>query len=146
MDAFLQTLPGWAQRLARSVRAKQANTYLLHGQPAELVPVRPAPSAAPGSRLEFLRLEEFLPSHLFAGWPSVVTYNGLLAPGNTPQTIVDALSKELIAAEKSLEFRSRLAKIGVEPVPNTPSQFAKLIADDTELWRDIVKDLDIKRN
>jgi len=75
VDAFLQTLPGWAQRLARSVRAKQANTYLLHGQPAELVPVRPAPSAAPGSRLEFLRLEEFLPSHLFAGWPSVVTYN-----------------------------------------------------------------------
>lgn len=75
MDAFLQTLPGWAQRLARSVRAKQANTYLLHGQPAELVPVRPAPSAAAGARLEFLRLEEFLPSHLFAGWPSVVTYN-----------------------------------------------------------------------
>ncbi len=78
--------------------------------------------------------------------PSVVTYNGLLAPGNTPQAIVDALSKELIAAEKSPEFRARLAKIGVEPVPNTPDQFAKLIADDTELWRDIVKDLDIKRN
>lgn len=75
MDAFLQTLPGWARRLARSVRAKQANTYLLHGQPAELVPVRPAPTAAAGPRLEFLRLEEFLPSHLFAGWPSLVTYN-----------------------------------------------------------------------
>lgn len=75
MDAFLQTLPGWAQRLARSVRAKQANTYVLHGQPAELVPVRPAPPAGAASQLEFLRLEEFLPGHLFAGWPSVVTYN-----------------------------------------------------------------------
>lgn len=75
MDAFLQTLPGWAQRLARSVRAKQANTYVLHGQPAELVPVRPAPPAGAAPRLDFLRLEEFLPGHLLAGWPSVVTYN-----------------------------------------------------------------------
>ena len=78
------------------------------------------------------------------GAPPVVTYNGLLAPGKTPQAIVDALSKELIAAEKSAEFREKLTRVGVEPVANTPEQFAKIIADDTERWRDIVRDLNLK--
>jgi tripartite-type tricarboxylate transporter receptor subunit TctC len=76
--------------------------------------------------------------------PPVVTYNGLLAPGRTPQAIVDTLSKELMAAEKSPEFRERLSKIGVESVENTPAQFAKMIADDTEQWRGIVTDLNLK--
>jgi tripartite-type tricarboxylate transporter receptor subunit TctC len=76
--------------------------------------------------------------------PPVVTYNGLLAPGRTPPEIIEAMSRELIAAEKSPEFRDRLSKIGVEPVANTPAQFAKIIADDTERWRDIVRDLNLK--
>ncbi len=37
---FLDTLPGWAARLARTVPAKQANTFVIHGVPADLVPVR----------------------------------------------------------------------------------------------------------
>jgi tripartite-type tricarboxylate transporter receptor subunit TctC len=78
------------------------------------------------------------------GAPPVVTYNGLLAPGRTPQAVIDAISKELIAAEKSPEFRERLTRTGVEPVPNTPEEFAKLIADDSDRWRDIVKDLNLK--
>lgn len=58
----------------------------------------------------------------------VVTYNGLLAPGRTPQAIIETISRELIAAEQSPEFCERLGKLGVEPVANTPEQFAKLIA------------------
>ncbi len=69
MEAFLETLPEWARRVARAVRAKQANTFVLHGSPAELVPVRGAKG------VEFLLLDDFLPRHLFAGWSSVVTYN-----------------------------------------------------------------------
>jgi tripartite-type tricarboxylate transporter receptor subunit TctC len=76
--------------------------------------------------------------------PPVVTYNGLLAPGRTPREIVDIMSRELMAAEQSPEFRERLDKLGVEPVPNTPEQFAKLIAEDAERWRDIVRDLNLK--
>lgn len=71
VDPFLATLPAWAQRLARSIRAKQANTFVLHGQPAELVPLRPGGGAPP----QFLLLDEFLPRHLLSGWPSVLTYN-----------------------------------------------------------------------
>ncbi|HVT61501.1 MAG TPA: AAA family ATPase [Thermoanaerobaculia bacterium] len=67
--AFLATLPPWAAELVRAVWAKQANTFLLHGVPADLVPVRGS------AGLRFLDLQEFLQQELFAGWPSILTYN-----------------------------------------------------------------------
>jgi tripartite-type tricarboxylate transporter receptor subunit TctC len=76
--------------------------------------------------------------------PPVVTINGLVAPTKVPQEVVDALSREIIAAEKNPEFVDRIDKLGAEPMVNTPSEFAKMIADDTELWRDLVRDLGLK--
>jgi tripartite-type tricarboxylate transporter receptor subunit TctC len=80
-------------------------------------------------------IAETLPS------PPVVTTNGLLAPGRTPQYIVDALARAIMAAEQSAEFRERLERIGVEPVVNTPAEFAAIIAADTIRWREVVRDL-----
>ena len=34
--AFLESLPKWAAAVARAVAAKQANTFVIHGLPAEL--------------------------------------------------------------------------------------------------------------
>ena len=67
--AFLESLPPWGADLVRAVRAKQANTFVIHGVPADLVPVH----SSAGFR--FLSLEDFLVSQLFAGWPSMLTYN-----------------------------------------------------------------------
>src|SRR6267378_973480 len=83
-------------------------------------------------------IAETLPS------PPVVTYNGLLAPARTPGDIIDALSRELMAAERSPEFLERLSRLGAEPLVNTPAEFARIIAADTELWRDLVRELGIK--
>lgn len=67
--AFLATLPGWGADLVRAIWAKQANVFVLHGLPADLVPV----GGDGGPR--FLALEDFLEQHLFAAWPSILTYN-----------------------------------------------------------------------
>jgi SpoVK/Ycf46/Vps4 family AAA+-type ATPase len=66
---FLDTLPPWASELVRAVTSKQSNAFVIHGVPADLVPVR-GPEG-----LRFLALDDFLVQQLFAGWPSVVTYN-----------------------------------------------------------------------
>jgi SpoVK/Ycf46/Vps4 family AAA+-type ATPase len=66
---FLESLPGWAAELVRAIQAKQANTFFVHGVSADLVPVRGAQG------LRFLSLETFLSQELFAGWPSILTYN-----------------------------------------------------------------------
>ena len=67
--AFAQSLPAWAGEIVRSIRAKQCNTFLVHGVPADLVPVRD------GQGLRFLSLDAFLISELFGKWPSIVSYN-----------------------------------------------------------------------
>ena len=66
---FLESLPAWAKSLVRAVRAKRSCTFVLHGVPADLVPVRGS------SGLRFLSLDEFLTGELLSGWPSIVTYN-----------------------------------------------------------------------
>jgi tripartite-type tricarboxylate transporter receptor subunit TctC len=85
-------------------------------------------------------ISETLPS------PAVVTWNGIVVPARTPQPIVDALSREIMAAEQSPEFLERLAKIGVEPIVHTPDDFAKIIAADLDRWRVIIQDLGLKVN
>ncbi len=67
--AFLESLPPWAAELVRSIRAKRANTFVIHGVPADLVPVRGA------SGLRFLGLDPFLTDELFSAFPSILTYN-----------------------------------------------------------------------
>jgi tripartite-type tricarboxylate transporter receptor subunit TctC len=76
--------------------------------------------------------------------PPVVTYNGLLAPGRTPDDVVNTVAREIAKAAKDTALRARLEKVGVEPMLSTPQEFAKVIAADTEFWRDIVRDLNLK--
>jgi SpoVK/Ycf46/Vps4 family AAA+-type ATPase len=66
---FLESLPAWAKGLVRAVRAKRSCTFVLHGVPADLVPVRGS------AGLRFLSLDDFLTTELLSGWPSIVTYN-----------------------------------------------------------------------
>jgi len=76
--------------------------------------------------------------------PPVVTIHGLLAPARTPREIVDAIGREVAAAENTPELRERLLKIGVEPAINTPEEFAAIIAAETARWRDVVRDLGLQ--
>ena len=76
--------------------------------------------------------------------PPVITINSLVASAKVSDEVVDILSREIIAAEKTPEFVDRIEKIGAEPLINTPAEFAKIIAADTELWRNVVGDLGLK--
>ena len=76
--------------------------------------------------------------------PPVITINGLVAAAQVPQDVIDTLSRAIVAAEKSPDFVARIDKLGAEPMVTTPAEFAKIIADDTALWRDAVRDLGLK--
>ena len=80
------------------------------------------------------------------GIAPVVTHNGLLAPAGTPQTVVDTISKALLAAAEDSDFRERVTKTGLEPIRNTPEEFARMISDGTRNWADVVKDLKLTQN
>jgi tripartite-type tricarboxylate transporter receptor subunit TctC len=77
--------------------------------------------------------------------PSVVTWNAVLAPTGVPQTVIDTLSREIMAAGRDPAFQSQLEKIGVDGIVHTPAEFGRVIAEDAARWKDIITSLGIKQ-
>jgi tripartite-type tricarboxylate transporter receptor subunit TctC len=71
------------------------------------------------------------------GFESVGFY-GISAPKGTPPEIVAVLNKAVGEALQDPKLAARLADLGGQPMPMTPPEFGKLIADETEKWRKVV--------
>jgi tripartite-type tricarboxylate transporter receptor subunit TctC len=69
---------------------------------------------------------------------------GIGAPRNTPGEIVDTLNKEINAALVDPEFTARLANLDGTALGGPPADFAKLIADETDKWRNVIRLANIK--
>ena len=61
-----------------------------------------------------------------------------MAPAATPQPIVDRIAAEFARAVKERAFADRLTAYGVDPLGNTPAEFAALIAGEIPLWIEAV--------
>jgi tripartite-type tricarboxylate transporter receptor subunit TctC len=83
-------------------------------------------------------------AEFYPGFRTVV-WNGLLAPARTPMEIVDRLAQEVIKATREPGVIERLNKIGVDPLGNTPAEFAALIKSDAPLWREAVDAAGLKQ-
>lgn len=68
-----------------------------------------------------------------------VTWNGLLAPAGTPKEIVERIAQEVARAAKDPKVAARLAANGVDPLGDSPQEFAATIAADIAFWTEAVK-------
>ncbi len=87
---------------------------------------------------ELPTVADFLPGYEASQW------YGLAAPKNAPAEIVARLNREINAAIADPAMKARLAAIGGEPLPGTSIEFGRLIADETEKWRKVVRAAGIK--
>ncbi|WP_342722955.1 tripartite tricarboxylate transporter substrate binding protein [Bradyrhizobium sp. B097] len=69
---------------------------------------------------------------------------GLGAPRNTPTEIIDKLSNEINAALADPGFKARLAHLDGTALGGSPADFGKLIAEETEKWRKVIRLANIK--
>jgi tripartite-type tricarboxylate transporter receptor subunit TctC len=83
-------------------------------------------------------VSDFVPGYEASGW------NGMAAPKNTPAEIIDKLNKEINAGLADSKIKARLADLGGAPIPMTPADFGKLIADETEKWGKVIRAANIK--
>jgi len=68
-------------------------------------------------------------------------WQGIVAPAGTPKDIVNRLASELAKIEATPEFKAQLTKFGMEPLPpQSPEQFAAMIAAEQPLWSKAIKD------
>jgi tripartite-type tricarboxylate transporter receptor subunit TctC len=71
---------------------------------------------------------------------------GLLAPAGTPAVIVKRLQEEVVRVMDLPDVKKRISTLSVTPVSSTPEEFAKLIATEIPLWRQVARDNNIKAN
>jgi tripartite-type tricarboxylate transporter receptor subunit TctC len=76
---------------------------------------------------------QFVPGYVASGW------TGIGAPKNTPTGIIDKLNQESNAVLADSKMKLRLADLGAVPMPMSPGNFGKFIADETEKWGKVVK-------
>jgi tripartite-type tricarboxylate transporter receptor subunit TctC len=78
-------------------------------------------------------LKEFLPGFDASSW------YGIGAPKSTPVEIVTRLNTEINAAVNEPKLKARLQDLGGMVITGSPSDFGKLIADETDKWAKVIK-------
>jgi tripartite-type tricarboxylate transporter receptor subunit TctC len=69
----------------------------------------------------------------------ILAWYGFLAPAGTPREIVRKIHADALSIVKRPDFQERLIRDGIEPVANTPEEFAEQIRTDLAKWAKIVK-------
>ena len=83
-------------------------------------------------------VDEFVPGYESSGW------YGVGAPTGTPAEIVNKLNNEINAALADPQLKARLADLGGTVIAGSPSDFGRLIADETEKWGKVIRAANIK--
>jgi len=87
---------------------------------------------------EIPSLGEFVPGYETSAW------QGIGVPRNTPAQIVDKLNREINAVLVDPGFQSRLAEFGSTAIAGSPTDFGKLVADDTAKWEKVIRAANIR--
>lgn len=86
-----------------------------------------------------------VPTAADQGVSDVIIYPwvGLAAPQATPKDILTRLSSEVRAIIAESEIANRFIGLGMEPVANTPDEFALFIDGEVKRWQPLIRSLGI---
>jgi tripartite-type tricarboxylate transporter receptor subunit TctC len=73
-----------------------------------------------------------------AGYEASIFY-GVSGPKGMPPDVVETLNKAFTAALADPKMQARIAELGGTPMPMSPAEFGKLVADETEKWGKVVR-------
>jgi tripartite-type tricarboxylate transporter receptor subunit TctC len=74
----------------------------------------------------------------------VGVWYAIVGPKGTPPQVVDALNRAMNDVLSDAKTKARLTELGGVPMPMTPTELAKLIADETEKWGRVIRAGNIK--
>jgi tripartite-type tricarboxylate transporter receptor subunit TctC len=77
--------------------------------------------------------ESGVPGYDSTGW------YGMWTPAGTPPAIVSALNKEVTKVLNSPAVKEQLASQGLQPIPDSPEQFARTLRVEIDKWGKVVK-------
>ena len=74
----------------------------------------------------------------------VSSWTGIFAPAGTPRAVVERLHNEISSVLKTNFVKERYATLGIEPVGNTPAEFAAQVRADYARWEKVVKAANVR--
>jgi tripartite-type tricarboxylate transporter receptor subunit TctC len=83
-------------------------------------------------------VSEFVPGYEASGW------SGVGSPKSTPTEVIDKLNREINTALADPKIKARLTDLGAIVFANTPAEFGKHIAAETEKWGKVIRAANIK--
>jgi tripartite-type tricarboxylate transporter receptor subunit TctC len=81
---------------------------------------------------------EVVPGYVGDAW------HGLFVPAGTPPAIVDKLATDFARVLALPDVRKKLVDIGLEPVGNSPAEFAAIVRSDYDKWGTVIRNANIK--
>jgi tripartite-type tricarboxylate transporter receptor subunit TctC len=81
---------------------------------------------------------DYVPGYEASAW------YGIGAPKGTPPEIVDRLNREINAILVDPAVKTKLVALGATLLPGSPADFGKLVADETDKWRKVIRFAGIK--
>ena len=83
-------------------------------------------------------IAEVLPGYEFTTW------QGLLAPRNTPRSVIDSLNARIKKSLSAPEHIKRFNDIGLDIIASTPDEFAVHLKKETEKWGKVIRERGMK--
>ncbi|MGV3629510.1 MAG: tripartite tricarboxylate transporter substrate binding protein [Betaproteobacteria bacterium] len=71
-------------------------------------------------------------------------WNGVVAPRGTPRAVIERLHKDIVATLQEPAIAERMARAGLEPIGDTPSEFTHYLKAEAAKWGKLVKSAGIK--
>ena len=75
----------------------------------------------------------------------VTNWYAVMSVGGTPRPVIKRLHDELMRAIAAPDLRERLAAGGLEPAPNTPEEFRRMIETELQRWSQVIRDAGIRQ-
>lgn len=64
----------------------------------------------------------------------------LMAPTGTPKAVIEKIQRDVVKMLQSPEVRARLDQLGMDPIGNSPADFAKQLRQESREWAKIVRE------
>jgi tripartite-type tricarboxylate transporter receptor subunit TctC len=89
-------------------------------------------------------LPDVPPIAAFVPGYETTAFAGLSAPAPTPREIIDKLNKAVGVALANPALQAKIIDMGGVPMPMTPAEFGKFLAEETEKWGKVIRAANIK--
>lgn len=87
-----------------------------------------------------------LPTVAESGVPGyeATNWNGIVGPARTANSVVQRLQREIAAVLKEPALAEKMTAAGLEPIGDTPAEFARYLAAEASKWGTLVKSAQIR--